>query len=119
MRRIASSYPAEQVHTDSGLVIVLIEREHDIVRSDGVGRGEEAEHRLERPGVRLQRAVLALPLLDIALHGDFLSGAVIGISCHIGFPSKMMAHRIELHHIRIFSVDDAAIVDVDWLRLLC
>jgi len=25
----------------------------------------------------------------------------------------MMAHRIELHHIRIFSVDDAAIVDVD------
>jgi len=54
---------------------VLIEREHDIVRSDGVGRGEEAEHRLKGLAFVCREHVLALPLLDIALAWRFLSGA--------------------------------------------
>ncbi len=107
---------AQEVHAALRARDVLVERKYDVVGSNGVCGRKEAEYGLERLALVVREGVLAPPLLNVALHGDFCREPMIRISYRVRIPRECVAHRIELHHISISAVDDFALVDIDGAR---
>jgi hypothetical protein len=49
------------------------------------------------------------------LHTDLGGQPVIGVASQVGIPSKLMLDRIQLDYVSILTIDDAAIIDVNFL----
>ena len=68
---------AEKILAAFGICKMAINREHDVVRDEGLGRREEAEIALDRTALVRREAVGAFPECDVGLHGDFCRHPVV------------------------------------------